>query len=228
MAEVFNNVNTFFVDDRLEEMPSFPEWEADRIEDSRRELEELYEKRVNLLEEHPGELETQYYWISYVLRALGFCASVSEPPPGGLETEQPRADFALFYSAEDFRRAVALRGRREFFASVLGVMRVLPWEASLDEYEQDEGEEATHSPAFEVDRHLRNSGTNWGILTNGRMWRLYHRDSSGLMDTYYEIDLVEALTSNEADDFKYFWLVFSPEGLGGSEVGGAIVQRLLN
>lgn len=228
MPEVFSNVNTFFVDDRLEEMPSFPEWEADRIEQSRRELEELYEKRENLLEENPAELETQYYWISYVLRALGYCASVSEPPPGGLETEDPRPDFTLFFSADDFRRAVALRGRREFFASALGVMRVLPWDSSLDEYDADDEEEAMYSPAFDVDRHLRNSGTNWGILTNGRLWRLYHRESSGLMDTYFEIDLVKALTSPDAEDFKFFWLVFSPEGLGGSEVGGAIVQRLLN
>ncbi len=228
MPEVFNNVNTFFVDDRLEEMPSFPEWEADRIETARRELEELHEKRENMLGEELDELGTQYYWISYVLRALGYCASVSEPPPGGLESEDPRPDFTLFFSAEDFRRAVALRGRREYFASALGVMRVLPWDASLEEYDTGEDEDTTYSPAFDVDRHLRNTGTNWGILTNGRVWRLYHRESSGLMDTFYEIDLVKALTSPEAADFKYFWLVFSPEGLGGSEVGGAIVQRLLN
>lgn len=227
MPEVFQNVNTFFVDDRLEEMPTFPEWEADNIEVARRELEELLEKRKSVLEETPKAAETQYYWISYVLRALGYCASVSEPPPGGLESEEPRPDFTLFYSAEDFRRAVALRGRREFFASALGVMRVLGWNSSLDEYDTDE-EDAAYSPAFDVDRHLRDTGTNWGVLTNGRLWRLYHRDSSGLMNTYYEIDLVEALESKDADAFKYFWLVFSPEGLGGSEVGGAIVQRLLN
>ncbi len=226
MAQVFQNVNTFFVDERLEEMSTFPEWDTDNIEQARRELEELFEKRHVLLEEDPQDAETQYYWVGYVLRALGYCSSVSEPPPGGLETNDPRPDFTLFYSAEDFRRAVALRGRREFFASALGIMRVLKWDASLDEYE--DSEDATYSPAFDVDRHLRDTGTNWGILTNGRLWRLYHRDSSGLMDTYYEIDLVEALESNDADAFKYFWLVFSPEGLGGSEVGGAIVQRLLN
>ncbi len=226
MAEVYQNVNTFFVDERIDEMSSFPEWKADKIEKARRELEELYEKRQASLEEEPAELETQYYWVGYVLRALGYCSTISEPPPGGLEADEPRPDFTLFYSAEDFRRAVALRGRREFFASALGVMRVLQWDSSLDEYVNEEGQ--TYSPAFDVDRHLRNTGTSWGILTNGRLWRLYHRESSGLMNTYFEIDLVEALMSNDADAFKYFWLIFSPEGLGGSEVGGAIVQRLLN
>ncbi len=226
MAEAFQNVNTFFVDDRLEEMSSFPEWGTEKIERARRELEELLEKRQILVDEGPETLETQYYWVGYVLRALGYCASVSEPPPGGLETNDPRPDFTLFYSAEDFRRAVALRGRREFYASALGIICALSWDSSLDEYEDEE--DVTYSPAFDVDRHLRDTGTTWGVLTNGRLWRLYHRDSSGLMDTYYEIDLVAALESNDADAFKYFWLVFSPEGLGGSEVGGAIVQRLLN
>ncbi len=226
MAAVFQNVNNFFVDSRLEEMPTFPEWNTEELEVARRELEELLEKRQTMLDETPAELETQYYWVGYVLRALGYCSTAAEPPPGGMESEEPRPDFTLFYSADDFRRAVPLRGHREFFASALGVMRVVKWESSLEEYEDEE--EQSFSPAFEVDRNLRNTDTNWGILTNGRTWRLFHRDSSGLMNTFFEIDLVEALESNDADSFKYFWLVFSPEGLGGSEIGGAIVQRLLN
>lgn len=225
MAQVFQNVNNFFVDERIAEMSAFPEWNHESIEDARRELEELLEKRKAVLEEEHSELETQYHWISYVIRALGYCGTVAEPPPGGLETDDPRPDFTLFHSAEDFRQAVALRGHREFYARAVGVMRVLGWKDSLDEIE---GEDGVYSPAFEVDRYIRDTDTNWGILTNGQVWRLFHRDSSGLMNTFFEIDLVKALESNEADDFKIFWLVFSPEGLGGSAVGGAIVQRLLN
>lgn len=225
MAQVFQNVNKFFVEGRLEQMPTFPEWTNEGIETARRELEELLEKRQSVLAEELGELENQYYWVSYVLRALGYCATAAEPPPGGMESEEPRPDFTLFYSADDFRRAVPLRGHREFFSSALGVMRVLGWGASLDEIESELG---TYSPAYDVDRDLRNTDTNWGILTNGRVWRLFHRDSSGLMSTYFELDLVQALESNDGDAFKYFWLIFSPEGLGGSELGGAIVQRLLN
>lgn len=225
MAQVFQNVNKFFVEGRLEQMPTFPEWSNEKIESARRELEELLEKRQSVLEEESGELENQYYWVSYVLRALGYCATAAEPPPGGMENEEPRPDFTLFYSADDFRRAVPLRGNREFFSSALGVVRALGWGASMDEIESELG---AYSPAYDVDRDLRNTDTNWGILTNGRVWRLFNRESSGLMNTYFEIDLVQALESNDGDAFKYFWLVFSPEGLGGSELGGAIVQRLLN
>lgn len=225
MSQMFQNVNNFFVDERLQQMSTFPEWESDAIDQSLREIEELWEKRQAQLEETPGELETQYYWMSYVLRALGYCASVAEPPPQGVDTEDVRPDFTLFYSAEDFRRVVGMRGEREFFTNALGVVRTLSWGSSLDEYESEDG---TYSPAFDVDRHLRNTGTNWGILTNGKVWRLYHRDSSGLLNTYFELDLMAALEANDLDAFRTFWLVFSPEGLGGSEVGGAIVQRLLN
>ncbi len=225
MTQVFQNVNNFFVEDRIKEMPSFPEWKADGIEVARRELEELNEKRTTAFPDELGELENQYYWVSSVLRALGYSASVAEPPPGGMDTEDPRPDFTLFFSADDFRRAVPLRGHREFYGNALGVMRVLGWDESLDEIDSEDG---PYSPAFDVDRFLRDSDTNWGILTNGRKWRLFHRDSSGLMNTYFETDLVEALESNDLDAFRYFWMVFSPEALGGSELGGAIVQRLLN
>lgn len=225
MAQAFQNVNNFFVDERIGEMSTFPEWNNVAIDNARRELEELLEKRQGIVEESPGELETQYYWISYVVRALGYCATVAEPPPGGMDTDEARPDFTLFQSAGDFRTAVAHRGHREFFGRALGVMRVLGWGDSLDEIE---GEDGVYSPAFEVDRHIRNTDTNWGILTNGADWRLFHRDSSGLMNTFFEINLIDALESNDPDVFKTFYLIFSPEGLGGSESGGAIVQRLLN
>ena len=73
---------------------------------------------------------------------------------------------------------------------------------------------------------MRVTSVTWGILTNGRLWRLYHRDTSGLMTTFYEVDLMAALQSNNMDDFRYFWLVFSPAGLGGLTRGDAIVDRL--
>ncbi|MFU8805167.1 MAG: hypothetical protein ACNA8W_15235 [Bradymonadaceae bacterium] len=225
MAEVLQNVNNLFVPERIAEITSFPEWTSERIEVVRQELEELWEKRHAQIDEGLNDLENQYYWVSYVLRALGYCATAAEPPPSGLEADEYRPDFTLFFSADDFRRAVPHRGEREFFAMGLSVVQVVGWNASLDEIVTEDG---SYNPAFDVDRHLRNTGVNFGILTNGRVWRLFHRDTSGLLNTYVEIDLLAALQDNDPETFKYFWTVFSPEGLGGSESAGAIVQRLLN
>ncbi|MBA2664067.1 MAG: hypothetical protein H0U74_17385 [Bradymonadaceae bacterium] len=225
MADAFQNVNNLFLPDRLAALPTFPEWSSEQIETSRRGVEELLEKRRAVLEEKLSEIQTQYHWVSYVLRCLGYCATASEAPPLGTDSEEYRPDFTLFASASDFRRAVPHRGHRDFFTGALAIVRSLDWDASLDDYESEEG---NYNPAYDVDRHLRNTGLTWGILTNGRIWRLFHRDTSGLMSTYFEIDLLKVLEDKDPDAFKFFWAIFSPDGLGGSTTGQPIAHRLLN
>ena len=217
----YQNAGDLFYEDRLGQISTYPEWKSESLEKSRRELEELFEKREGMTTETYNRGQTSYYWTSYVLRRLGFCHSCSERAPGEVDT---RPDFTLFRDSTDFLQARDYRGARDFFGQSLAVLRTLGWDESLDQVESEEGESA--NPAFELDRYLRDTGVTWGILTNGRKWRLYHRDTSGLMTTYYEVDLVDAIQSNDLDAFRYFWMVFSPAGLGGSKQGDAIVNRL--
>ena len=218
---VFRNEGQLFENSRLDAIKESPEWNEDRVDDVRRQLEELLEKREPEIEAGMDELGTQYYWVSAVLRALGYTFSVAELAPDS----DARPDFTLFYNADDFRQAVRRRSEREFFAQSLGVLRCYPWTLDLDKIELEEG---PGDPGFEVDRLIRATSVNWGILTNGRTWRLYHRESSGLMSSYFEIDLLEALQTADPDAFRYFWVVFSPEGLGGYENEDPITLRMLN
>ena len=218
----FRNAGDLFDNDRLEQIGTYPEWNSAPLENARRSLEELLEKRESMLEDGIDRPQTSYYWISYVLRRIGFCHSVAERTPA---EEDVRPDFTLFYDANEFLRAREYRASRDFFAYGLAVMRAVGWNESLDHLEDVEEGQPTN-PAMDLDRFMRVTGVPWGILTNGQTWRLYHRDSSGLMDTYYEVSLKEALESNNLDAFKYFWMVFSPAGLGGSTRGDAIVNRL--
>lgn len=223
--QVYRNVGELFEEERFDQISEYQEWKSDKIEDDRRKLEELLEKRETQIEEGLSEMETRYFWVSYVLRALGFVYSVAEMTPDATEAEEPRPDFTLFESAQTFRAALPYRGEREFFVHGLSIMRGLAWDASLDEVEEDEG---PLNPAFEIDRFIRATGVEWGILTNGRKWRLFHRDTVGLMDTYYEVDLIAALESSDTDAFKYFWMVFSPEALAGHGEVEPIVRRMLH
>jgi hypothetical protein len=221
MTELYVNAGDIFDPVRLAEIASFPEWTSPDLEKARKELEELYEKREALIKEGMDRNNTRYHWTSYVLRRLGFCFSAVEQTPG--ETEM-RPDFTLFYDSTEFMRARDYRGQREFFSHASAVMRTLGWEDSLDEVEY-EGQ--TFNPALDLDRYMRATGLEWGVLTNGRTWRLFHRDTSGLLNNFFEVDLVHALESTQMDAFKYFWTVFSPAGLG-STAGDAVVNRLLN
>jgi hypothetical protein len=224
MAEVYQNKGELFSEDRLDQIDTYEEWESDKIEEARSKLEDLYEKREGQLEEGLEEMETRYYWISYVLRALGFAFSVAELTPDYSENVDFRPDFTLFYDADQLRAAIPHRGEREFFVHSMSIMRAIGWEDSIDEYEM-EGE--VYNVAYEVDQLVRSTGVEWGITTNGRTWRLYHRDTIGLLDTYYEVDLIEALHSNDPDAFKYFWMIFSPDGLGGAGDVQPVVNRLI-
>jgi hypothetical protein len=223
--QVYRNVGELFEEERFSQISEYQEWSSEKIEQDRRKLEELLEKRETQLEEGLAEMETRYFWVSYVLRALGYCYSVAEMTPDATEAEEPRPDFTLFEAAEDFSAALPYRGEREFFVHSLAIMRGLAWDASLDEVEEEEG---PLNPAFEVDRFIRATGVEWGILTNGRKWRLFHRDTVGLMDTYYEVDLIAALEAGDTESFKYFWMVFSPEALAGYGEVEPLVRRMLH
>lgn len=216
---VYTNQNELFASENLNQISTFAEWSAPEIEEARRIVEELLEKRAHLLQDGFGPRETAYYWTSYILRRLGYTFSVAESDP---EDEHVRFDFTLFTDPEDFNRGTPFRGTREFFSGANAMLKSFEWTDSLDEQEV---EGAPSNPAFEIDRYLRSTGAQWGILTNGRYWRLYNRNSSGTLNTFFQVDLLAALESSNLEDFKYFWMVFSPKGLGGK---APIVNRLLN
>lgn len=223
--EVYRNVGELFANERFSQVSEYPEWKSTEIETVRRTLEELLEKREQQIEEGLNEMETRYFWVSYVLRALGYVYSVAEMVPDAIEADEQRPDFTLFETAQAFNAAVPYRGEREFFSHAVGIVRCLGWGASLDEVQEDIG---PMNPAIDVDRFIRATGLEWGILTNGRTWRLFQRDTSGLMSTYYEVDLIAALESGDADAFKYFWIAFSAASLTSKSGVEPVVHRLLH
>ncbi len=222
MSDVFVNEG-LFSEERLGEIDTYEEWNSEQIEEDRQALEELWEKREGQIEEGLSEMETRYYWVSYVLRAMNFRYSVAELTPDFSEDIDFRPDFTLFPSSQVLENAIPHRGEREFYSQALGVMRAIGWSDDIDNYE---AEDETYNVAYEVDRLVRSTGVQWGIVTNGELWRLYHRDTIGLLDTYYEINLIDALHGNDPEAFKYFWMVFSPVAMAGDGVQ-PIIERLL-
>jgi hypothetical protein len=221
---VFRNVGDLFDNAQLEKLNGLAAWKSPKIAQARHGIEEALEKRAPQVdgEEPMDRNANRYYWVTYVLRALGYCATVAEMTPAD---EDLRPDFTVFQTADDFKQAKEFRGQREFFANALALVRVVGWGASLDE--QELGEEKIN-PAFLLDRMLRATGVEWGVLTNGKVWRLFHRDSSGTLETFYEVDLMDALKSGDVDAFKYFWIAFSPESVARGAGTDALLHKLLN
>ncbi len=88
------------------------------------------------------------------------------------------------------------------------------WDASLDHGTSGGSTLERRNPNHQIDSYLRDTDTRWGILTNGRKWRLYSRDTSYRLDSFFEVDLIELLDDSD-DNFKYFWLFFRAAAFQG-------------
>jgi hypothetical protein len=72
------------------------------------------------------------------------------------------------------------------------------WDRALDRESKD-GKNEEGTPSSQMLRYLRRiddrtqGKLRWGILTNGRLWRLYFHAGTGTSENFLEIDLGKAL-----------------------------------
>jgi type I restriction-modification system DNA methylase subunit len=172
-----------------------------------------YEKVKELLP-RANEAETECHFIHPVLDILGYKDLYSLKPPVPSPEGVRRPDFAFFATREDLEEAEKhLKGRQEYFAKALVVGDAKQWERSLDRKIKGPGDPFTNqNPSYQIDFYLRATDRAWGILTNGRHWRLYHKDTSYRMTVFYEIDL-PAMLEGYDDSFLYFYAFFCKEAL---------------
>jgi hypothetical protein len=153
-----------------------------------------------------NEAQTERELVRPVLEALGhsFEVQASLRTPKG--TKKP--DY-LFY--QDQAALVANKGRTltdADLAAAFAIGDAKHWERKLDVSSSGESDEINKVPADQIAFYMRHSGVPWGILTNGRRWRLYHRDSVERQDRFYEVDLKELADANDANSFLYFYAFF--------------------
>jgi len=58
--------------------------------------------------------------------------------------------------------------------------------------------------AEKIIRALRENNLQWGLLTNGRQWRIYHQDEPTPYETYLEIDLEAILVDKAKEAYQIF------------------------
>ena len=154
------------------------------------------------------EAQTEDGFIKPVLAALGHTFEVQAAlhTPDG--TKKP--DY-VFY--RDGAALVANKGKTLNEAllapGAFAVGDAKAWDRALDVAIKTGGDALNNkNPGYQIDFYIRHSGLAWGILTNGRLWRLYHKDTSGKLDRFYEVDLPALLDRNDPDAFLYFSAFF--------------------
>ncbi|HEY6998026.1 MAG TPA: hypothetical protein VH851_08860 [Candidatus Binatia bacterium] len=109
--------------------------------------------------------------------------------------------------------------------SALASCQVYPWDRSLDgKDDRRDAETPEENPGAAVVSLLEQGKSNWIVVTNGRLWRLYSQRTHARATNYYEIDLDEVLSQSGPhapeinESFRYFWLLFRSQAFEPQEV----------
>ena len=174
-----------------------------------------------------NEARTEHEFIRPVLNQLGH---VFEVQPA-LQTSQgtKRPDYAFFASGDTHDAALNNINTNQFFNTALAVGDAKKWSRNLDRKTQDGGDPFNNqNPNYQIDFYLRGADKDWGILTNGRQWRLYHRQTSYRLDSFYEVDLAMLLSENgDLDSFRYFYNLFRRDAFISDPGGTAFLDLVL-
>ncbi|MCB0003757.1 MAG: N-6 DNA methylase, partial [Anaerolineae bacterium] len=209
----------YYLDNRVAERREWRDSDARSAFDA---VSQLWQARRSALL-NANEAQTESDWIRPVLDLLGhfYTTQVSLITPQGNKIP----DYIL---CPDDTTRIAVQtiqgavGEADLHAA-LAVADAKAWEQPLDRSLPGGGVKTLHQhPALQIDFYIRHSGLAWGVLTNGRLWQLYHKDTSKKLDVYYEVDLPALIEAGDVAAFKYFWLFFRREAfVAGSAAPGA-------
>ena len=211
-----------YLEHRIQECP---EWQVD-VSAGFGALQKLYLSKKDLLPTL-SEAQTEEVFIKPALDILGFSHIPQVTTRGTGRAERP--DYALFTQVADRDAAYRLQNDEPaFYARVRAIAEAKYWKRSLSKVSSNDQRDIykNTNPSFQISSYLTGTGVDWGILTNGREWRLYYRQASSTATEFYPVDLVELLESGDLEQFKYFWLFFRQEALVKDPHGRNFLERV--
>jgi len=219
----------YFLDHILpKEEPWQYDWHLAQIE-AETVLQQLRDLFAQFTPNDKNEAQTEEDWIRPVLRLLGHTFEVQVPlhVPDGTQ----RPDY-FFYRDENAR--LANKNKRvltedDLRQGAFAVGDAKAWELPLDRTTVSSSKSndpfSNKNPSYQIFFYMLHSGLPWGILTNGRHWRLYHSLTAHKLDIFYEIDLPALLAANDGKTFVYFYAFFRRQAF---EPGTLALERILS
>ena len=216
--------SNYYLDSLIVEQPQWTD--TPDIESDYAAIKELFDA-VAPNAAHLNEAQTEHEFIQPLLERLGHIFEVQP----ALQTSQgtKRPDYAFFPSADVHDAAQSYINTNQFFNTALALGDAKKWSRNLDRKTQDGGDPFNNqNPNYQIDFYLRGADKDWGILTNGRQWRLYHRQTSYRLDSFYEVDLAALLSENEdLNAFRYFYCLFWRDAFLPDPSGTSFLDRVL-
>ncbi|MBK7216593.1 MAG: Eco57I restriction-modification methylase domain-containing protein [Candidatus Promineofilum sp.] len=177
-----------------------------------------------------SEAQLEERWLKPILGQLGHVWESQATVPG-LEGAIKKPDYVFFADEATRMAAVAAQRSDEYARRALAVGEVKAWPVNLSRRVANAPTFDNSNPMFQIDYYLKSTGVAWGIISNGRLWRLVQRDSSHRLDAYFELDLLDAL--NAADEkaalavANYFVVFFGQPAFRPGDDGAVFLDEVL-
>lgn len=203
-----------FLDERL---PAWPEFKQLETTSPFSALKGLWDKEKAGLK-NANEAQTEDRFIKPILRELGFKFTVQTDIRIGQGRRQP--DYALFLDDKRRREADKLGGlaRYQYAVAVADAKR---FDRPLSGRKAREGTD--EDPEAQIINYILATKRGWGILTNGRLWRLYAAEGGLIEGACYEVDLVAMLEGGGASRVvkaRWRYTCYRHRPVGGEQAKG--------
>ncbi len=237
----------YYLETRL---PQHVEWDADPTP-VYEALRALWEKAQQFGATW-SEAQTEDEFIKPALAVLGWTFTVQ--PKSKAAGRVTRPDYALFTDAATQQAAYPFQGDDDaFYSRALAIAEAKYWGRPLSQKDASGREtwKPGENPSHQMVSYLVGTRVPWGILTNGRIWRLYSREVSSTASEFYEVGLAGIFGNRESGtgdlglgsgdsstqslipdyqspitSFKRFWLFFRRDAFIPDAQGKHFVQRV--
>jgi type I restriction-modification system DNA methylase subunit len=208
-----------FLEDRLPDWPEYAELDTTALLE---DLSEVWERERDLLPTF-NEEQTEDRLIRPILGALGF--HYTARPRLSVAGRRREPDYALFLDEEGRRAAERNQGQGRYVEAV-ALLEAKRFDRPLDR--RRAAGNLSEDPVAQIIYYVSTTRVPFGILTNGRIWRLYAQLGDLVEGAYYEVDLVALLEARDSRALRSFAAFFSAAAFAPNEAGVCFLDRALD
>ncbi len=210
-----------YVIDKLIQTPTYKEAIEKSIK-THSDLKKLYDKASSTFH-NISEAQLEDSWIRPVLESLGYYYI-----PQAADGRNKYTDHALYATEKAKHNAQHYEANSlAYYHECIVIEESKIWDRDLGKYDATQPIETDkNNPTTQILGYLRSTEVRFGILTNGRMWRLI--DYSDPEQRYVEVDLAQILDNDDKDSFILFHFLFNLSDLNthdGAVRIDAIIQE---
>ncbi|MFQ5852807.1 MAG: Eco57I restriction-modification methylase domain-containing protein [Candidatus Binatia bacterium] len=213
----FRNQNLFSANYLVRRLPETTPWRdaTPKAEKAFGEVKAAYERIRGLKLGVGEEANLEDKFIRPVMKALEFDYDVQPVTQRGPRKKRP--DYALFASHKELKEAKKQKGNlKRFFSHALTIAEAKYWGRALNDTDRKDTLDSRDPTAqlikYLEDVHHHSDGKIlWGVLTNGKVWRLFYHRAASRSGNFYEADLEEIIRSGDINSFNYFYLFFAKD-----------------